>query len=319
MSLSKSMRSILIDTCVIFLVFGLDMAILPGQTGNIMTIPVINNSTLNSMFAYPLNLKGTLCLPSELSPCIDNNGIPSSQQQQRGSYQSSCCTLARDPSVHPFQTVPINQVLLIVLFLPIIYILLRIYLYYRSFRPIFSSSYLLLRSDIDDDHPRMVSTSRFSLPKNYWLLLGIENILGLLWALLLQWVFVDILKLIVGAPRPIYYSLQYWSMVTSSNNNSRAGYLKNTHLSFPSGHSSTAAAGMGYLYFLLLDDYNYLTGNNNNSGKFEFASRGLLVMCLVSLFYPCWIGASRIIDYWHFYWDVIGKKLLMCIYTVLSL
>ena len=267
------------------------MAILPSQTGNIMTIPTINNTTLNTMFAYPLTLKGTICFPSDLSPCSDSTQL---------GYLSSCCTLARDSSVHPLQTVPINQVLSIVLFLPIIYILIRTYLYWRAFRPLFSSSYLILRSDNDDDNPRIVSTSRLTLPKNYWLLLSVESVLGLLWAVLLQWVVMDIFKLVVGAPRPIYYSLQYWSNLLP---NTRAIYLKNTHLSFPSGHSSTAASGMGYLYFILLDDYKYLSEN----GKYEFVSRFLLMISFFTLFYPLWVGATRIIDYWHFYWDVIGK------------
>lgn len=288
LSLSKPARSILIDVCIIFIVFGLDMAITPSKKGNIMTIPVDNNSTLNTLFSYPLNLQGTLCWPSDLSLCT-----------QSGAIQSKCCTLALDPSIFPLQTVPIDEVVLIVFLIPIAYFLTRSYLYWRSFRPLLSSSHLALRSEVGDN-PRIVSTARLSLPKNYWLLLVLENVVGLLWALLIQWVVVDIFKLIIGAPRPIFYSLQYWSDLVPTL---RAGLARNTHLSFPSGHSSTAASGMGYLFCIFLEDAEYLRGVR------EVLSRFLRLASLLCLLYPCWVGATRITDYWHFYWDVIGKLL----------
>ena len=67
--------------------------------------------------------------------------------------------------------------------------------------------------------------------------------------------------------------------------------------SFPSGHTSLATAGLGYLSFFLLA--NVRPRADTGSGAVWRT-----VAALSPLFLATWIGVSRIRDYWHHWSDV---------------
>jgi membrane-associated phospholipid phosphatase len=152
------------------------------------------------------------------------------------------------------------------------------------------------------NHHRGVTSSPIRLQRissYFWVHSSWTAIIGLLLCLGYQAILVDYLKEKVSAPRPIYYSLQIFSSIHAS---ARSDYEATSHRSWPSGHSSTAAACLGYTMLVLLcDSYELMqTGYRHGLSKaLVYISLGLLLLVL-------YIGATRIVDYWHFAHDVIS-------------
>lgn len=175
-----------------------------------------------------------------------------------------------------------------------------------------------------------VTTSASPLQHMFWLLLLYEPSFALAVSSAFQAIIVLGLKRYVGAPRPNYYALVAWTSVYVSD---RAKDAASARFSFPSGHSATAAGGLGVLILVLLRDIKHLKRrydraamssgyspipSNPNATRIEdidsisnvtdtvimiviFTLLVMLSVCLV-----IWIGGSRIKDYYHFAPDVIG-------------
>ena len=99
----------------------------------------------------------------------------------------------------------------------------------------------------------------------------------------------------------------------------RAALGQSAHQSFPSGHSSTAAAGLGCVALVLLDDLRLLAairrahrGAPMGSVAATWLAVGILTaaMCVVALAVAAWVGVTRVADHWHFPHDVLAGWLL---------
>jgi membrane-associated phospholipid phosphatase len=134
-------------------------------------------------------------------------------------------------------------------------------------------------------------------PFRFWVLRTWEAILGLLCASMYQMFTINMFKEFIRAPRPIYYALKLWSSIDSSN---RGEYFGTSTRSFPSGHSGTAASGLGYLICLVLRDAYNIRDANPIMSSILGQSCTMLLFCIV-----IWVGATRVTDYWHFQHDVI--------------
>ncbi|KAK9559970.1 hypothetical protein V6000_007067 [Aspergillus fumigatus] len=135
------------------------------------------------------------------------------------------------------------------------------------------------------------------------------TILGLLVALMLTSLITDIIKNAVGRPRPDLISrcmpkkgtpantLVAWTVCTQSNNH----ILQEGWRSFPSGHSSFAFGGLGYLSMFL-------------SGQMHvFRPRADLWRCILALIpmlCALMIAISRLEDYRHDVYDVTCGSIL---------
>ncbi|KAF7714472.1 Uncharacterized protein PECH_004936 [Penicillium ucsense] len=129
------------------------------------------------------------------------------------------------------------------------------------------------------------------------------TMLGLLVALMLTSFLTDVIKNAAGRPRPDLLSrckpsrgtaanaLVAWTVCTESNEH----ILQEGWRSFPSGHSSFAFSGLGYLTLFLCGQMHVLRPRTD------------LARCLVA-FFPllcaALIAISRLDDYRHDVWDV---------------
>ena len=120
---------------------------------------------------------------------------------------------------------------------------------------------------------------------------------------------IGIIKEKANAPRPIFYAMEIFSRVHPSLL-LRERISRMAHQSFPSGHSSCIAAGLIYVAVVLLGDAHRLLRRSpfgpGGGCNYTLASRCLLYCALGLLMVVLWVGATRIIDYWHFANDVIG-------------
>jgi len=176
----------------------------------------------------------------------------------------------------------------------------------------------LLDSETDTDRPS-------PLQLTFWFLLLWEPLIGLAVALAFSAIITTALKRFVGAPRPIYLALDAWTSIYPIE---RERYIAFKHESFPSGHASTAAAGLGFLSVVLLTDVRQIRkkirsycysrilrgrvgGGITNQSNLN-RSNLILLMVIYILFVILsgslifWIGATRITDYRHFAADVVA-------------
>ncbi|KAM0933104.1 putative phosphatidate phosphatase [Dioscorea sansibarensis] len=133
-------------------------------------------------------------------------------------------------------------------------------------------------------------------------------ILGLLYSVLITAVITDAIKDAVGRPRPDFFwrcfpdGKELYDNITGNVIcHGEKSVIKEGHKSFPSGHTSWAFSGLGFLALYL-------------SGKIKvFDRRGHIAkLCVVFLPLLCasLVGISRVDDYWHHWQDVFAGGLL---------
>ncbi|KAJ7299397.1 hypothetical protein O6H91_07G050900 [Diphasiastrum complanatum] len=133
-------------------------------------------------------------------------------------------------------------------------------------------------------------------------------ILGLLFSVLIAAVITDAIKNACGRPRPDFFwrcfpngNAIYDSVTQQVQCTGRKADIKEGHKSFPSGHTSWAFAGLGYLSLYL-------------AGKLELFNRrahlGKLVIVFLPLLGAALVGVSRVDDYKHHWQDVFASGLL---------
>ncbi|KAG8373750.1 hypothetical protein BUALT_Bualt11G0057500 [Buddleja alternifolia] len=132
-------------------------------------------------------------------------------------------------------------------------------------------------------------------------------ILGILFSFLITGVLTSAIKDAVGRPRPDFFwrcfpdgkdAYDRWGNVVCHGDKS---VIREGHKSFPSGHTSSTFAGLGFLSLYL-------------SGKIKvFDRRGhiaKLCVVLLPLLVASLVGISRVDDYWHHWQDVFAGGLL---------
>jgi len=133
-------------------------------------------------------------------------------------------------------------------------------------------------------------------------------ILGLLFAVLITAVITDSIKDAVGRPRPDFFWRCFPDGVDNYNNVTQnvichgdRKVIKEGHKSFPSGHTSWAFAGLGYLSL-------YLAAKINIFDRQGHAAR--LCIVFLPLLAAALVGVSRVDDYWHHWQDVFAGGLI---------
>ncbi|XP_020554262.1 putative lipid phosphate phosphatase 3, chloroplastic isoform X3 [Sesamum indicum] len=135
-----------------------------------------------------------------------------------------------------------------------------------------------------------------------------HTILGLLFSVLITAVLTDAIKDAVGRPRPDFFwrcfpdgkdAYDQWGNVVCHGDKS---VIRQGHKSFPSGHTSWAFAGLGFLSL-------YLAGKIKAfDGKGHVAK---LCVVLLPLVIASLIGISRVNDYRHHWQDVVAGGFLV--------
>ena len=103
----------------------------------------------------------------------------------------------------------------------------------------------------------------------------------------------QLLKLAIQRRRPNFYALCGFSMETLQCT-ADLDHVREANFSFPSGHSSLSCCAMTFLVW-------YFLGKNHTHGR--FAS---LAICVVFWGWSLLVGASRLVDRWHHYDDVVA-------------
>lgn len=135
--------------------------------------------------------------------------------------------------------------------------------------------------------------------------------LGLILSQAITWVITDAIKLTVGRPRPdmlarckpiegsmnaAYYGLANWAQVCSDTSQLKDGFR-----SFPSGHSSSAFAGLGFLAF-------YFAAKLHVFDRRGYTAPAWIAMA--PILGAALIAVSRTMDYRHHATDVIAGGII---------
>ncbi|GMM29425.1 phosphatidate phosphatase [Martiniozyma asiatica (nom. inval.)] len=81
--------------------------------------------------------------------------------------------------------------------------------------------------------------------------------------------------------------------------------LDDGYKSCPSGHSSVAICGLGFLAIWLLQRYAYTTENSEDGNNVKKLNGSVWVLSCIPLLLALDIATSRIYDFRHAYWDII--------------
>jgi len=126
-----------------------------------------------------------------------------------------------------------------------------------------------------------------------------DAMVGLLGSWFLMIIWTGVFKNIIGYPRPNYYALAAYGKLHHTS-----GPLGTMNRSFPSGHSSESMTGMAFITFILLEDVKLLHLQNK---LIDGLCRSVVyVLAIAPLLVACWVGATRVRDFFHFPVDVVA-------------
>lgn len=113
----------------------------------------------------------------------------------------------------------------------------------------------------------------------------------------------QMVKMYVGRLRPNFYDLCKFN---SENLECTASdsHIMESRSSFPSGHSSLSAAGMGVLVWFLLGRANL--GQNMNGKKKNRNPKLSAMVALLPLAWSLFVASSRLVDNWHHPSDIVA-------------
>jgi len=137
-------------------------------------------------------------------------------------------------------------------------------------------------------------------------------LLGMFMSLALTMLFTDIIKKMVGRPRPnfvAYCQFENGSCAATKN------AIGDAYSSFPSGHSSFAFSALGYVsLYLFMVLPRMFAQRQRVVEPYPF---WLLFICFAPLALASWIAMTRIVDYWHNTDDVVCGSILGFAFTVM--
>jgi len=120
----------------------------------------------------------------------------------------------------------------------------------------------------------------------------------------------DWLKSAIGRLRPDFLSRCSWDIILTTCTGPKDVVLDGRR-SFPSGHSSMAFAGLGFLSLLLAGQLgSFCLGVPPRSRSFLGSKLARLLITFVPLGFATWIAVTRLEDYRHHKEDVIVGSLL---------
>ncbi|KAG8936011.1 hypothetical protein FRC02_005207 [Tulasnella sp. 418] len=120
----------------------------------------------------------------------------------------------------------------------------------------------------------------------------------------------DILKNRIGRLRPDFLARCAWDAAKKTCTGS-SGLVKGGRMSFPSGHSSSAFSGLGFV-FLLIAGKTYVLCLSTPTPRGQLLSSKLLLIAATAwpLFIAAWIAITRLEDYRHHKEDIIVGSLI---------
>ncbi|CAL1541613.1 unnamed protein product [Lymnaea stagnalis] len=139
---------------------------------------------------------------------------------------------------------------------------------------------------------------------------SINAVLGVSLSMYLSLVITNLIKLVVGRPRPDFFDRCYKELpedpkVLSQANCDRSGDLVSQgYKSFPSGHSTLAFGGMAYLSFYIALNLKVFSQINSQHSSLR------LIAFLVPLVVATLVAASRTSDYHHHWQDVLAGSFI---------
>ncbi|CAH7669437.1 phosphatidic acid phosphatase type 2/haloperoxidase [Phakopsora pachyrhizi] len=149
-----------------------------------------------------------------------------------------------------------------------------------------------------------------------------HSLLGLLTSHALAIIPTDLLKIWVGALRPDFFSRCSYSKTTHhcTPHPHSSSLMENGMKSFPSGHSATAFAGLGFLSLWIAGrNGGFAIGGDGLRSSGPLQSRLLKAsVALAWLFIALWIASTRIQDHRHHPRDVICGSLIGILSALVS-
>ncbi|EIN09506.1 phosphatidic acid phosphatase [Punctularia strigosozonata HHB-11173 SS5] len=137
-----------------------------------------------------------------------------------------------------------------------------------------------------------------------------HGLLALIAGRLLSTLITDLLKSRVGRLRPDFLSRCKWDAALSACTG-KADDVLDGRKSFPSGHSSTAFAGMTFLFLWIAGNTSAWSFTSRPPSSLLLRSRLLgLLISLLPIGYATWVAISRMEDYRHHKEDVIVGSLV---------
>jgi membrane-associated phospholipid phosphatase len=131
----------------------------------------------------------------------------------------------------------------------------------------------------------------------------------------------QLLKLYIQRRRPNFYSLCGFDTISRRCMANDPIMIREAHLSFPSGHSSLAMAGMTFLVWYCLSHLltwscilpiikttSVTQGGSHTTGTHTkiWMTLCIILVCVVPWSWALWVGATRMIDQWHHPSDVVA-------------
>ena len=133
----------------------------------------------NPSFSYPIKVDGVFCWPDQLTECLNNEHLI-----------NDCCESLYDENSWPEETVTVLGEFFLVVAFVILFTLLRV----RLWRTV-------------------TKRNGIHYCGYYWILIIWDSLLGAFLSFLYCYVITDYIKVSVGSPRPIYYSLTLFGSV----------------------------------------------------------------------------------------------------------
>ncbi len=217
---------------------------------------------------HPIRLNNVLCTFDTMWSCVNEGAT------------GVCCDELNNPnSSGPYQSVDSNELLLIGITIPFIFICLRIAL----------MGYLCVRN----------GTEAWRTFSGFY---SIDSFLGFGATVIFYWFFIGFCKIYVGSPRSNFYALRFWeeNAVTGS------GSLSDSFGSWASGHSCITMAAAVYIVLLIQSDMRAaysLCMNPIVSAALQSIGH---LMCMAIVYGYAFVGFGRIRQYWHHTVDVLS-------------